>query len=82
MSAHPIQPVERDEDGVLRFKKNAIVRALLDTGRLDMNDIMVLPFSADDRQQFAQLIGYSVSGYEELSYHDPNVVAAVRGATP
>ncbi len=33
-----------------------------------MNDLAVKDFSDEDRCQFAQLIGYSISGYEELSY--------------
>jgi hypothetical protein len=65
---HPIQPLEKDPDGVLRFKRNAIVRFLLDNGPSDMNKLAIMPFSAEDRQQFAQLIGYSLSGYSELSY--------------
>ena len=27
-----------------------------------------MPFTREDRQQFAQLIGYSESGYHDLSY--------------
>lgn len=67
---HPIQPLEPDAHGVLRFKANKIVRYLLDNGGIDMNQIAVLDFSQEDRQQFAQLIGYSLSGYSELSYVD------------
>lgn len=58
----PMQPVVRDESGVLRFRANAIVRHLLDHGGIDLD------FSQEDREQFAQLIGYSISGYHELSY--------------
>ena len=65
---HPIQPLYTDERGTTRFKANAIVRYLLDFGGIDMNKIAVLPFDDDDRQQFAQLIGYSISGYGELPY--------------
>jgi hypothetical protein len=65
---HPIQPLEKDKDGRLRFKENAIVRYLLDNGPNDMNKLATMPFSQEDRQQFAQLIGYSLSGYGELSY--------------
>ena len=65
---HPMQPIVTDPHGVRRFKKNAIVRALLDEGPLDMNKISMRDFSDEDRRQFAQLIGYSVSGYEELNY--------------
>ena len=70
MSQHPTQPTEYDNNGVLRFKANAIVRFLLDAGPFDMNKLAMIPFSVEDRQQFAQLIGYSVGGYEELSYAD------------
>jgi len=66
----PDQPVERDKEGVLRFRENKIVRYLLDCGRFDMNDIAMMPFAREDRVQFAQLIGYSVSGFSELPYVD------------
>ena len=68
---HPMQPIVTAEDGVRRFKKNAIVRWLLDAGPFDMNIIAVTPFSLEDRRQFAQLIGYSVSGYQDRSYSLP-----------
>lgn len=63
---HPIQPLEKDELGTLRFKKNHIVEYLLDNGGIDMNTIARKNFTNEDRQQFAQLIGYSLSGYSEL----------------
>lgn len=65
---HPMQPVGLDGRGVARFKPNAIVQYLLDSGPFDMNQLARLPFSAEDRMQFAQLIGYSVCGYGELHY--------------
>lgn len=68
MPGHPMQPVILDNDGTCRFKKNAIVCALLDAGALDMNKIAAMDFSQEDREQFAQLIGYSVIGASELSY--------------
>ena len=69
---NPIQPLAKDDHGVLRFKANAIVRHLLDTHpSCDLNRLACMDFSDDDRQQFAQLIGYSLSGYSELrSYVD------------
>lgn len=68
---HPIQPLRKDDQGRVRFKENAIVRYLLDTHpNVDMNTLATLPFSIEDRQQFAQLIGYSYNGYCELSYVD------------
>lgn len=66
---HPMQPICLDKYGVARFKVNPIVRYLLDAGPYDMNFIAALPnTSADDHSQFAQLIGYSVDGYADLSY--------------
>lgn len=63
MSRHPIQPIETDPHGTVRFKDNKIVRYLLDKGCMHiMNQIAREDFSQDDRDQFHQLIGYSVSG--------------------
>lgn len=65
----PMQPIVRDEHGVARFRANAIVRFLLDAGPFDMNTIARLPnIPREDYAQFAQLIGYSVSGYGDLDY--------------
>ena len=67
MTKHPIQPLAPNVHGVIRFKANAIVQHLLDTHpTCDMNALARMDFSDDDRQQFAQLIGYSLSGYGEL----------------
>jgi hypothetical protein len=68
MSKHPIQPLEMDQAGTVRFKNNAIVCYLLDNGGIDMNKIAHLPFSEEDREQFAQLIGYTQSDYLMLPY--------------
>ena len=65
---HPVQPLEKDTDGTLRFKKNAIVKFLLDAGPFDMNQLGYMNWSNEDREQFAQLIGYSLSGFSSLSY--------------
>ena len=65
---NPIQPLKDDAQGVKRFKANKIVQHLLDTHpACDMNTLARMEFSDDDRQQFAQLIGYSLSGYCSLS---------------
>lgn len=65
----PMQPVFLDPKGVVRFRPNQIVRYLLDNGGIDLNRIAALPdLSDEDREQFAQLIGYSVSGFGDLSY--------------
>lgn len=68
---HPHQPIVT-VGGVTRFKRNAIVCALVEAGRrgtrLDLNHIATMDFFAEDRVQFAELIGYSVCGLGELSY--------------
>ncbi len=76
MIKQPQQPIARDSDGVVRFHANQIVRFLLDAGPYDMNKLALMPFTKDDRSQFAQLIGYSVSGFGDLSYADKKAVAA------
>lgn len=68
MVRHPIQPLSIDPVGVVRFKKNAIVAFLLEAGPFNMNTLAEMDFSREDREQFAQLIGYSLSGFGELPY--------------
>jgi len=79
---HPMQPVIVDDHGTARFRGNAIVRAMLDRdtarGRVypefparsdgGLNWIAEQNFTREDQEQFAQLIGYSISGYHELPY--------------
>lgn len=82
--SNPMQPFILDEP-VVRFKGNKIVEALLEFARkgrqVDLNDIACMDFSQDDRCQFAQLIGYSLSGYHELSYvSDDHAKAATKAA--
>lgn len=67
MNKHPIQPTELI-NGVIRFKENKIVSYLLDKGGIDLNRIAREDFSQEDREQFAQLIGYSLSGFGDLQY--------------
>lgn len=67
----PMQPVIRDSAGNPRFQENTIVNFLLSVARkhdVDLCTIARLPFPRGDREQFAQLIGYSVGGFSELSY--------------
>ena len=71
---HPVQPVIVDPHGVCRFKANAICRWIIDNGLVDMNKLAVQGFPNADREQFAQLIGYSVSGAGDLSYFSPEVL--------
>ncbi len=80
MQSHPIQPLVKDNDGILRFKENKIVRDLLAyaTARgFSLNEIARKDYTKEDRQQLAQLIGYSLCGYSELSsYVDTAAYAA------
>jgi hypothetical protein len=63
----PIQPLVND-NGIVRFRANSIVAFLLDAGPFDMNQLARMHFTPEDREQFAQLIGYSLSGFAELDY--------------
>lgn len=65
---HPMQPLVIDDSGNIRFKQNKIIKYLVESGRINLNEIALLPFSNEDQMQLAQLIGYSVNGYGELSY--------------
>lgn len=80
MAKHPIQPLQLDDKGVLRFKENAIVRHLLDNGGIDLNNLACLEFSREDREQFAQLIGYSLSGFGELGYVSDDTYAVAEAS--
>lgn len=76
---HPMQPIELDETGTPRFKVNEIVRFLVDWGRsrgMGLNELAAMPFKREDFEQLAQLIGYSVSGFGDLSYASDEVVEA------
>lgn len=71
---HPVQPVVVVE-GVMRFKANPIVRDLLDFASergFGLNEIACRSlgrgYQREDHEQFAQLIGYSLSGAAELDY--------------
>ena len=69
----PIQPLELDDHETLRFIPNKIVQYILDNGGIDLNQIAFKAqtgdgFSQEDQEQFAQLIGYSLSGFGSLSY--------------
>lgn len=76
-----LQPIEKDEFGTVRFRRNSIVEFLLENGPFDMNTLAVQGFSDADRRQFAQLIGYSVSGYGDLSYAEGHWTVAAADET-
>jgi hypothetical protein len=64
----PMQPIILDEHGRDRFRENVLVRYILDNGGIDLNHLATVGAPVHDREQFAQLIGYSLAGYGELSY--------------
>ncbi len=68
---HPPQPIVM-VDRVRRFRQNPIVRYLLDTNQHDLNKLFQVGhgqgWSNEDWSQVYQLIGYSVSGYAEMSF--------------
>ena len=64
----PNQELYLDTDGKIKFKENKIVNYILNHGGIDLNHLRSIEFPQDDREQFAQLIGYPHSGYGELNY--------------
>ncbi|MDN8612752.1 hypothetical protein [Variovorax ginsengisoli] len=69
--AQPMHPLVTDEHGVLRFKENRIVSALLEHSRkhgYGLNETARGVFTPEEHMQVAQLIGYSLDGYGTLSY--------------
>jgi hypothetical protein len=63
----PQQPIVM-ADGVLRFRKNAVLRWLVDQGHVDLNKIDFAAFDGADVAQFYQLFGYSVSAFGGLDF--------------
>ena len=68
LKSHPVQPLVVDEHKIVRFQENKIVRFLLDAGPFDLNQLACMEFPSEDREQLAQLIGYSLGGFAQLSY--------------
>ena len=63
-----MQPIVWAADGLIRFKANKIIEYLFESGKLSLNEIATMQFPAEDHVQIAQLLGYSVSGFGDLSY--------------
>lgn len=66
--SYPLQPIITDDQGVVRFKANAIVAHLLDSGAIDLNALRGMDFKPEDWEQFNQLIGYSLSAWGTLQH--------------
>ncbi len=56
--------------GVLRFKTNGIIRWLVDSGHVSLNNLSVDVdggrFTIDDHMEFYQGLGYSLGGFLEI----------------
>lgn len=65
---HPVQPLYVDRMDVIRFRPNKIVQFLAKTSKFDENALELIGFPHEDRIQFAQLTGWSLSGFGDLSY--------------
>ncbi len=66
-----MQPIIKDKHGTARFKGNAVVERLLEVSQkagYGLNELSYVDFPKEDQEQFAQLIGYSLGGYSDLSY--------------
>lgn len=78
MKSFPMQPIVIAEDGVARFQANRIIADLWKSGAFSLNDIGIKAaegaYTEAEQMQLAQLIGYSVSGFGDLSYADREVV--------
>ncbi len=76
---HPMQPIGLDSEGVPRFKGNKIIEYLFQSGKLNLNDIACMPFPQEDYAQITQLLGYSTSGWGDLSTSPPELVSKADG---
>jgi hypothetical protein len=66
-----MRPIIRTENGIVRFKANRLVSRLLDESQkrgFGLNELARVESSQEEQEEFAQLIGYSLCGYHELSY--------------
>lgn len=79
----PMQPVINDEHGHVRFDANLVVRKLLDESQkrgFGMNELACCDLPREHREQFAQLIGYSLSGASELGYFSTETIEAAHAS--
>jgi hypothetical protein len=74
-----MQPVYLDDHNVIRFKANAIIDRLFREQLFDLNSIgyavATRAVPIEDAEQFWQQLGYSVSGYGDLSFIRPSTLA-------
>lgn len=81
----PMQPIYIDNKGVARFQSNKIVDWLFVTQKISLNEISAMCQNSKipkvDQMQFWQMLGYSVSGFGDLSFADKEVVAQADAIT-
>lgn len=77
---HPIQNIYLGEDGIARFVENKIVSRLVGCYPGGLNELFTASDAGgegrEDYEQLMMLIGYSVSGFGDLSTSDPDRVSA------
>lgn len=76
---HSLQNIIKDDNGVIRFQENLIVSHLVKAYPGGLNALAEKEFSNEDWEQLAQLIGYSVSGFGDLSYASDEAIAEADG---
>jgi hypothetical protein len=64
----PIQPLYATETGTVRFLENVLVKYLIENGSITLDDLDNVECPQEDREQLAQLIGYSLRGFGTLPY--------------
>lgn len=75
-----MRSIELDALGTARFRKNTIVAWLVENGHVSLNSIIENSpkggWPQEDIEEFWQMLGYSVSGYGDLSFIRPETVEA------
>ena len=76
-AAQPLQPYQMDAHGVKRYRSNEIVRNLVDSGKASLNHLAAIDWNLADKRQFWQQLGYSESGFGDLSFSPEGMQAEV-----
>lgn len=81
---HPRQRTCLDDHLVVRFVSNEIVEWLFE--KFDMDDVVERAyrgqFGVEDLRQLTQLLGYSLTDYNDLSYAESALLTRLREFTP
>lgn len=67
-----MREIALDDKGTPRFKKNAVVRYLVNTEIISLNEVLAFSLAnglpIEDVEEFWQMLGYSTAGYGDLSF--------------